>query len=181
MVVSCLPHSCCNPCLLWLSHVCPPRVVIHVFCCFLFHAPTAILFLVFFIVSTASPLHKGNERKNYCIYFSLCPTVILNRVYRSYSRSAPHCLSNVSLIPPCDRLLLEMTYSELSKWAIATLRDCVIGADRYFKCHGIDPCHHGNSNLSNKVSRSCDMILLCRHLIILRKIEKFLRRRQLTN
>ena len=109
--------------------------------------------LFFYSFYSLTP-QKVNEWKNYCIYFSLCPTVILNHVYRSYSRSAPHCLSNVSLIPPCDRLLLEMTYSELSKWAIAKLRDCVIGADRYFKCHGIDPCHHGNSNLSNKVSWS---------------------------
>ena len=51
----------------------------------------------------------------------------------------PYCLADVQLIPPCDRILLEMTFAELYRWAIAQLRACVIEADMAFKARGINP------------------------------------------
>lgn len=51
----------------------------------------------------------------------------------------PHCLSNVSLIPPCDRILLEMMFSELYKWSIQELRNGIILSDMMFKERGINP------------------------------------------
>ena len=51
----------------------------------------------------------------------------------------PHCLSDVKLIPPCDRILLEMTFAELYRWAIQELRQAVITADMMFKLRGINP------------------------------------------
>ncbi|XP_052077229.1 E3 ubiquitin-protein ligase HERC2-like isoform X2 [Mytilus californianus] len=51
----------------------------------------------------------------------------------------PHCLANVSLIPPCDRILLEMQFSDLYKWAIQELRSFIIQSDMMFKERGINP------------------------------------------
>lgn len=51
----------------------------------------------------------------------------------------PHCLSNVSLIPPCDRILLELLFSDLYKWAIQELRSGIIESDMMFKERGINP------------------------------------------
>ncbi|KAL5011340.1 hypothetical protein ScPMuIL_009891 [Solemya velum] len=51
----------------------------------------------------------------------------------------PYCLCNVNLIPPCDRILLEMAFSELYKWAIRELRNSVLQSDMTFKSKGINP------------------------------------------
>ena len=59
--------------------------------------------------------------------------------YLCCSTPIPHCLSDVQLIPPCDRILLEMTYSDLYKWAIKELRTAVMQADMKFKSRGINP------------------------------------------
>lgn len=59
-----------------------------------------------------------------------------------FSEPMPHCLSDVRLIPPCDRILLEMTFSELSKWAAETLRNSLLEADLYFKARGINPAQN---------------------------------------
>lgn len=56
-----------------------------------------------------------------------------------YSTLIPHCLANVSLIPPCDRILLEMQFSDLYKWAIQELRSFIIQSDMMFKERGINP------------------------------------------
>ncbi|XP_074649618.1 E3 ubiquitin-protein ligase HERC2-like [Tubulanus polymorphus] len=58
---------------------------------------------------------------------------------KNASKLLPHCLADVNLIPPCDRVLLEMTFSELNKWAISLLRDCIMEADMTFKSRGINP------------------------------------------
>lgn len=55
------------------------------------------------------------------------------------SAPVPHCLSDVQLIPPCDRILLEMTYSDLYKWAIKELRAAIMQSDMKFKSRGINP------------------------------------------
>ena len=62
-----------------------------------------------------------------------------------YSEPVPHCLSHVKLIPPCDRILLEMAFCELSKWAIYTLRSSLLEADIYFKQKGINPTLNYNA------------------------------------
>ncbi|KAL3879973.1 hypothetical protein ACJMK2_032247, partial [Sinanodonta woodiana] len=54
-------------------------------------------------------------------------------------KPVPHCLSNINLIPPCDRIVLEMTFSELYKWAIKELRQGVLHTDQMFKSIGISP------------------------------------------
>ncbi|ESO89418.1 hypothetical protein LOTGIDRAFT_218809 [Lottia gigantea] len=54
-------------------------------------------------------------------------------VGRKYHVPLPHCLNDVKLIPPCDRILLEMTFADLYRWCIHELRHCVIKADQYFK------------------------------------------------
>ena len=53
-----------------------------------------------------------------------------------------HCLANINLIPPCDRILLEMTFAELSKWAIGALRESLLEADRFFRSRGLHPARH---------------------------------------
>lgn len=37
-----------------------------------------------------------------------------------------HCLSDIGLIPPCDRVVLEMEFAELCKWAVNKLRSCLL-------------------------------------------------------
>ncbi|KAK7486952.1 hypothetical protein BaRGS_00021768, partial [Batillaria attramentaria] len=64
----------------------------------------------------------------------------------------PHCLADVQLIPPCDRILLEMTFAELYRWAINQLRTCVIEADMAFKARGINPAHPPRDNSKEQLS-----------------------------
>ena len=40
-----------------------------------------------------------------------------------------YCLDNVSLIPPCDRVLIEMLYLDLHKWTVDSLRSHVLRAN----------------------------------------------------
>ena len=40
-----------------------------------------------------------------------------------------NCLSHVNLIPPYDRVVLQTTFSKLSRWAVNSLRRHVIAAD----------------------------------------------------
>ena len=37
-----------------------------------------------------------------------------------------HCLSDIGLIPPCDRVVLEMEFAELCKWAVNKLRSSLL-------------------------------------------------------
>ena len=46
-----------------------------------------------------------------------------------YSKGLVHCLDNVGLIPPCDRVLLEMLHLELDKWVISSLREHIVSAE----------------------------------------------------
>ena len=55
------------------------------------------------------------------------------------SDPVPSCLSDVNLIPPCDRVLLEMAFSDLSQWAITSLRTSLLEAAACFKAKGIKP------------------------------------------
>ena len=48
-----------------------------------------------------------------------------------------NCLSDVSLIPPCDRVVLEMEFAELCKWAVDKLRSCLLEIDQV--CAGPQP------------------------------------------
>ena len=41
-----------------------------------------------------------------------------------------NCLSDVALIPPCDRVVLEMEFAELCKWAVDKLRSCLLEIDQ---------------------------------------------------
>ena len=57
----------------------------------------------------------------------------------NFSKPVPHCLTDVSLIPPCDRILLQMTFADLYRWSIKELRQAVLQADHTFKSRGITP------------------------------------------
>ncbi|XP_012936715.1 E3 ubiquitin-protein ligase HERC2 [Aplysia californica] len=72
-------------------------------------------------------------------YSILCGWQGLLSVGTKHHSPLPHCLHDVKLIPPCDRILLEMTFAELYRWAIQELRHCVIQADMMFKLRGINP------------------------------------------
>nr|XP_022328228.1 E3 ubiquitin-protein ligase HERC2-like isoform X2 [Crassostrea virginica] len=74
-----------------------------------------------------------------CKYAILCGWQGLLTIGERVCTPIPHCLSDVQLIPPCDRILLEMTYSDLYKWAIKELRTAVMQADMKFKSRGINP------------------------------------------
>ncbi|KAK3100706.1 hypothetical protein FSP39_024049, partial [Pinctada imbricata] len=74
-----------------------------------------------------------------CKYAILCGWQGLLTVGKRACDPVPHCLANISLIPPCDRILLEMTFSDLYKWAVKELRHGVIQADMMFKSRGINP------------------------------------------
>ena len=72
-----------------------------------------------------------------------------------FSKPVPHCLTDVSLIPPCDRILLQMTFADLYRWSIKELRQTVLQADHTFKSRGITPTMpsfncQDNSNVSTK-------------------------------
>ncbi|XP_052278368.1 E3 ubiquitin-protein ligase HERC2-like [Dreissena polymorpha] len=51
----------------------------------------------------------------------------------------PHCLTDIPLIPPCDRILLQMTFSELFRWSITQLRQYIHQVDMTFKARGVNP------------------------------------------
>lgn len=72
-------------------------------------------------------------------YLSVIRGLRCNISFFLLSVPVPHCLSDVQLIPPCDRILLEMTYSDLYKWAIKELRAAIMQSDMKFKSRGINP------------------------------------------
>ena len=100
------------------------------------------------------------ERSRYAI---LCGWQGLFSAAGSSPGAIPHCLADVALIPPCDRILLEMTFSELSRWAVGTLRSCLVDADMYFKSLGISPGAAGSQN--NKESVSLGVLPVSRFLL----------------
>ncbi|XP_059157195.1 E3 ubiquitin-protein ligase HERC2-like isoform X2 [Physella acuta] len=72
-------------------------------------------------------------------YSILCGWQGLRTVASKQHSPLPHCLTDVKLIPPCDRILLEMTFAELYRWAVQELRQHVLQADLMFKLRGINP------------------------------------------
>ena len=70
-----------------------------------------------------------------------------------YSKPVPQCLTDISLIPPCDRILLQMTFAELYRWSIQQLRYSIQQVDLVFKSRGVNPCLPSANNHDNaKVS-----------------------------
>ena len=49
------------------------------------------------------------------------------KLHFCFSKPVPHCLTEVSLIPPCDRILLQMTFADLYRWSIKELRQECLG------------------------------------------------------
>ena len=49
------------------------------------------------------------------------------------SNAVPHCSTDVGLIPPYDRVILETAFRRINSWAINTLREAIIYADDTFK------------------------------------------------
>lgn len=50
-----------------------------------------------------------------------------------------HCLSNINLVPPTDRVLLESTYAKINTWALNILSASVRFADSTFKMTELNP------------------------------------------
>ncbi|XP_064637694.1 E3 ubiquitin-protein ligase HERC2-like isoform X2 [Lineus longissimus] len=96
-------------------------------------------------------------------YALLCGWQNLLRVGKHAREPLPHCLSNVNLIPPCDRVLLEMTFSELIRWAVMTLRKGVVEADMFFRTRGIHPNNPNDNN--NKEGISIGLLPSARFLL----------------
>ena len=73
------------------------------------------------------------------------------------SLTSHQCLADVGLIPPCDRVLLEMTFCELNKWTVQSLRQSLLQADRFFKYHHVKPAHQhtGDKKKDVGVSLGC--------------------------
>ena len=51
----------------------------------------------------------------------------------SCSNSVPHCLADVGLISPYDRVILETAFRRINSWAVKTLREAIIYANDTFK------------------------------------------------
>ncbi|KAJ0032136.1 hypothetical protein NQD34_002217 [Periophthalmus magnuspinnatus] len=49
------------------------------------------------------------------------------------------CLKDVDLIPPFNRMLLEVTFGKLYSWAIQNVRNILLEASARFKEHGVQP------------------------------------------
>lgn len=49
------------------------------------------------------------------------------------------CLKDVDLIPPFNRMLLEVTFGKLYSWAIQNVRNILLEASARFKEHGNSP------------------------------------------
>ncbi|XP_074492829.1 E3 ubiquitin-protein ligase HERC2 isoform X1 [Sebastes fasciatus] len=49
------------------------------------------------------------------------------------------CLKDVDLIPPFNRMLLEVTFGKLYSWAIHNVRNILLEASARFKEHGVQP------------------------------------------
>ncbi|XP_052796353.1 E3 ubiquitin-protein ligase HERC2-like isoform X2 [Mya arenaria] len=64
-------------------------------------------------------------------------------------KPVPQCLSDITLIPPCDRILLQMTFSELFGWSIKQLRQHIHEVDMTFKARGVNPCQQGPNTKEN--------------------------------
>lgn len=56
----------------------------------------------------------------------------------------PECLSNVQLVPPSDRVLLQWTLGELNRWAVSKMRCCLLEAKKLQSVHDIQTgsAHH---------------------------------------
>ncbi|CAH1776574.1 unnamed protein product, partial [Owenia fusiformis] len=85
-------------------------------------------------------------------YAMLCGWQGLLTVGTKLTEPLPHCLTNIGLIPPCDKILIEMMYCELSKWCISTLRSCILEAEMFFKSKGINPSSQGQDNSKDDLS-----------------------------
>ncbi|CAH1268468.1 HERC2 [Branchiostoma lanceolatum] len=66
-------------------------------------------------------------------YQVLCGWQGLQFSTKKISDPLPHCLDNASLIPPNDRVSLEIAFGKLNEWSISTLRDAVLHADHNYK------------------------------------------------
>jgi len=84
-----------------------------------------------------------------------------------------HCLSDVALIPPCDRVVLEMEFAELCKWAVSKLRSCLLEMEQLL-CTGqqaeLDAssqqqfhkvCHHSFHHITVYSPLSAQFVVWC--------------------
>lgn len=70
-----------------------------------------------------------------------------------FSSALPHFLSNVELIPPQERLLLELEFKSINEWTIRKLKTIVIVADSEIS-------HGGAKELSTLASKQYSRMLV---------------------
>lgn len=64
---------------------------------------------------------------------------LLTRGHR-VCKPVPHCLTDIALIPPCDKIILQITFSQLFSWSTQELRKHVLQVEMTFKSRGFNPC-----------------------------------------
>lgn len=70
----------------------------------------------------------------------------------AYRDPIQHCLANVSLVPPSDRVILEATYAKINSWALNILRASVHFADSNFKIAESKPSTSADQYNRNSMS-----------------------------
>ncbi|XP_048589232.1 E3 ubiquitin-protein ligase HERC2 isoform X2 [Nematostella vectensis] len=66
-------------------------------------------------------------------YAILCGWQGLLSSRSSLSEPAKHCLADIELVPPCDRVVLETTFAKINTWSIDMLRQAVFYASQAFE------------------------------------------------
>ncbi|XP_068720941.1 E3 ubiquitin-protein ligase HERC2-like [Montipora capricornis] len=66
-------------------------------------------------------------------YSILCGWQGLLSAHSQTHKTLPHCTTDVGLIPPYERVILETAFRRINQWAVTTLREAITYADDTFK------------------------------------------------
>ncbi|XP_038616113.1 E3 ubiquitin-protein ligase HERC2 [Tachyglossus aculeatus] len=77
------------------------------------------------------------------------------------------CLKDVDLIPPFNRMLLEVTFGKLSAWAVQNIRNVLLDASARFKELGIQPVPLQTISSENPAGPSLGTVPQARFLLVL--------------
>ncbi|GAB1604494.1 E3 ubiquitin-protein ligase HERC2-like [Argonauta hians] len=88
-------------------------------------------------------------------YSILCGWLGLLSLKNKVCEPVPHCLANINLIPPCDKILLEMTFSDLYKWAVKELRNIILEVEVTLKVANRNSPRMNQDNSKECLSIGC--------------------------
>ncbi|XP_052829652.1 E3 ubiquitin-protein ligase HERC2 isoform X3 [Octopus bimaculoides] len=88
-------------------------------------------------------------------YSILCGWLGLLSLRNKVCEPVPHCLANINLIPPCDKILLEMTFSDLYKWAVKELRNILLQVEATLKARNLNSSRSIQDNSKECLSIGC--------------------------